>query len=78
VVDVGVRDPNLRECDAQLFASAFKQVQITAGVNDRGLHGFITPYDRAVLLKRGNGNGFVMEHAEMLAALPMRNSAGCL
>ena len=66
MVDVGVGDPNLFQRDAQLFASILQRIQIATGINDGGFHGFIAPDDGTVLLERGDWDGFVMKHFEML------------
>jgi hypothetical protein len=67
MVNVRVGDPNLFERHTQLSTGIFQQGQITPGVDDGPLHRVITPDDGAILLERCNGNGFVLEHPEMVA-----------
>ena len=62
-----MRDPDLLQRDAELFAGIFEQGHITTRVDDGAFHRLVTPDDRAVLLERGNGNGFVLKHPEMVA-----------
>ena len=69
VVDVGVGDPNLLQLHTELLACVCQHGQIATGIDDGGLHRFIAPDDGTVLLERGNGNGFVLQHSEMVARI---------
>ena len=69
MVNVGVGDPDLLQRHAQLATGVFQQWQISAWVDDGGFFGFIAPDDGTVLLERGDGDGFVLKHTEMVAAI---------
>lgn len=57
-----VRDPDVFERDAQLLASVKQYIDITARVDHRSGHALVLPDQRTVLLKGGDGDGFVVEH----------------
>ena len=59
-----MRDPNLLKRDTEFLAPIEQHVQVTTWIDDGATHGFIAPNDGAVLLERGDGNGFVLEHVE--------------
>ena len=69
MVDMRMRDPNLLKRDAELLAPIEQHVQVTTWIDDGATHGFIAPNDGAVLLERGDGNGFVLEHVETVSVL---------
>ncbi len=62
MVDVGVREPDLFEREAQARDFAEQGVEVAPGVDDGGLQGGVAPDDGAVLLERGDGDGEVLEH----------------
>ncbi|MNT36811.1 hypothetical protein D3C72_1729160 [compost metagenome] len=65
VVDVGVGEPDLFERDAQTLDFCEQHIQVAAGVDHGRLVGGVAPDEGAVLLKRGNGDGEVAEHAAL-------------
>ena len=68
VVDVRVREPNGLERHTQSRHLGQQHVQITTGVDDRGVHGFVAPHDGAVLRKGGDGDGEVLEHSASIGS----------
>jgi hypothetical protein len=67
-----MRNPDLFERHTQAFSRRDQKVQIAAGINDGGLVGLIAPNNRAVLLERGNGDSFVVEHGLSLSIAHLR------
>jgi hypothetical protein len=61
-----VRDPDVFERDAQLLASGEQHIDITARVDDSSGHALVLPDQRTVLLEGSDGDGFVVEHGEVL------------
>ena len=64
MVDVRMGDPDLLQRETQGLHSGQQHLQITPRVDHCGLHALIAPNDGAVLLERGDGDGFVMKHEE--------------
>jgi len=67
VVQMPVRHPDLFELEAQLLDRVEQHIQITAGVDDGGLHRLVVPDERAVLLKSGDRDGEVLEHGPIMS-----------
>ena len=65
MVQMPVRDPDVFERDAQLLASVEQHIDVTARVDDRSGHALVLPDQRTVLLKGGDGDGFVVERGGM-------------
>ena len=57
-----VRDPDVCQRDAQLFASGEQHIGVTARVDDRSGHALVLPDQRTVLLEGGDGDGLIAEH----------------
>ena len=62
MVHMGMGNPDLFERHAQTFGCCNQKIQIAAGIDDGRLVGLVAPNNRAVLLERGNGDSFVVEH----------------
>lgn len=63
MVDVCVREPDLRQREAQALHLGQQHLQVAPWVDHSGLLRGIAPDEGAVLLKRGNWDGEVAEHA---------------
>ncbi len=62
VIDVRVGEPDLFEREVKTFYLSEQHLQVAAGVDHGGFVGGVAPYERAVLLERGDGDGEVAEH----------------
>lgn len=63
MVDVGMGEPDGFESDAQFLGGGLNAIQVAAGIDDGGVQGVAAPDERAVLFKRGDGDGQVFQHA---------------
>jgi hypothetical protein len=67
MVNMRMRDPYLLKGDTKLFATIEQHVQVTTWIDDGAAHGFVAPHHGAVLLERGDGDSFVLEHLKAVA-----------
>lgn len=66
MVDVRMRQPDLRKGEVQAFDLGQDAGQVATWVNDGRLPGLVTPDQGAVLLERGYGDGEVIQHVPIL------------
>ena len=62
VVDMGVGQPDLFERKAQALHLAQHPVQVATGVDNRRVQRLVAPDQRAILLKRGDGDDEIAQH----------------
>ncbi len=67
VIDMGVSQQDLCQLYSVLLYAGKDFIQIATRIDDRPLHGFSTPDDRAVLLKSGNRNDENLKTHDRLA-----------
>jgi hypothetical protein len=60
---------HLQAVRAQLLACALQHVKVTTGVDDGGGHALVFSDHSAVLLKRRDGDGFVVKHKKVLTRI---------
>ena len=66
MVDVGVGDEDLLECEAEVGEAAVDAGDLVAGIDDDGFAGFLVGNDGAVALQRADrkgleNHGFIVE-----------------
>jgi hypothetical protein len=62
MVNMGMRQPNLLKLSVCVFNRRQQPIQIATGIDDGRFFGLIAPNDGAILRKRRDGDGNVMQH----------------
>jgi hypothetical protein len=77
VIDVRMSQQDLCQLYPVLLHAGEDFLQVTARIDDRAVHGFSAPDDRAVLLERGDRNDEYLQAHERLPSPPGWSARGC-
>ena len=66
MVDMAVGQQHLGHLDALLADRLLQHVEVAARIDGGAFHGFVAPYDGAILLERGDGSDHDFEHSSDL------------